>query len=142
MTDHSGIGNAHIEPSTDSYEVEFLNEVLVRLTVSRSRLVTCDKPIAVDEDLRSPFIKTPATAERNWTFYPNPSAGPVSLKFGEIAATGDFYLFDTQGKLLERFTAQERVERNWSHFASGTYWIRHQNEAGEWTQGQLILAAR
>ncbi|MEM1216172.1 MAG: VWA domain-containing protein, partial [Bacteroidota bacterium] len=140
VTDHSGIGNAHIEPSTDSYDVAFLNDVLVRLTVSRSRLVTCDQPIALDENLPSPFLKTPVSGERNWTFYPNPSAGPVSLRYEE--AEGNYYLFDAQGKLLERFTAQTSIERDWSHLASGRYWIRHQNAAGMWTQGQLVLAAR
>ncbi|HLF64007.1 MAG TPA: vWA domain-containing protein [Saprospiraceae bacterium] len=31
ITDHSGIGNPHIEPSVGEYEVEFLNELLIRL---------------------------------------------------------------------------------------------------------------
>ncbi len=33
LTDHSGIGNDHIEPTVGQYEVEFLNDLLVRLTV-------------------------------------------------------------------------------------------------------------
>lgn len=31
LTDHSGIGNSHIEPTIGSYKVEFLNELLVDL---------------------------------------------------------------------------------------------------------------
>ncbi|WP_339649504.1 vWA domain-containing protein [uncultured Salegentibacter sp.] len=31
ITNHSGIGNDHIEPSIGEYEVEFLNELLIRL---------------------------------------------------------------------------------------------------------------
>ncbi len=31
LTDDSGVGNAHIEPTTDSYEVELLNDLMVRL---------------------------------------------------------------------------------------------------------------
>ncbi|MBZ9632290.1 VWA domain-containing protein [Salegentibacter sp. LM13S] len=31
ITDHSGIGNDHIEPSIGEYKVEFLNELLIRL---------------------------------------------------------------------------------------------------------------
>lgn len=31
MTDHSGVGNGHIEPTIGDYEVEYLNDLLVRL---------------------------------------------------------------------------------------------------------------
>ncbi len=31
ITDHSGIGNDHLEPSVGQYEVEFLNELMIRL---------------------------------------------------------------------------------------------------------------
>ena len=31
ITDHSGIGNDHLEPSIGEYEVEFLNELMIRL---------------------------------------------------------------------------------------------------------------
>ena len=31
VTDHSGIGNSHLEPSVGQYEVEFLNDLMVRL---------------------------------------------------------------------------------------------------------------
>ncbi|MBT4339845.1 MAG: VWA domain-containing protein [Bacteroidetes bacterium] len=31
ITNHSGIGNDHIEPTVGSYEVEFLNELMIRL---------------------------------------------------------------------------------------------------------------
>ena len=33
LTDHSGIGNSHIEPTIGSYQVEFLDDLLVRLIV-------------------------------------------------------------------------------------------------------------
>jgi len=36
ITDHSGIGNDHIEPSIGEYEVEFLNELLIRLITKYS----------------------------------------------------------------------------------------------------------
>src|SRR5690606_27376441 len=31
ITNHSGIGNEHLEPTVGEYEVEFLNELLVRV---------------------------------------------------------------------------------------------------------------
>lgn len=36
ITDHSGIGNAHIEPTIGDYEVEFLNDLLMRLLLERT----------------------------------------------------------------------------------------------------------
>ena len=31
ITDHSGIGNAHLTPTIGNYKVEFLNDLMVRL---------------------------------------------------------------------------------------------------------------
>ena len=31
ITDHSGIGNSHLEPSIGKYKVEFLNELMARV---------------------------------------------------------------------------------------------------------------
>ena len=31
ITNHSGIGNDHLEPTVGDYEVEFLNDLMVRL---------------------------------------------------------------------------------------------------------------
>ena len=35
LTDHSGIGNSHIEPTIGSYDVEFLNDLLVKIINER-----------------------------------------------------------------------------------------------------------
>jgi hypothetical protein len=31
LTDHSGVGDAHIEPTIGPYEVELLNELIIRV---------------------------------------------------------------------------------------------------------------
>jgi len=31
LTDHSGVGESHLEPTIGSYEVEYLNDLMVRL---------------------------------------------------------------------------------------------------------------
>ena len=38
ITDHSGIGNAHLEPTVGDYEVEYLNELLARLIKEYSEI--------------------------------------------------------------------------------------------------------
>ncbi len=42
LTDNSGVGDAHIKPSTDSYDVEFFNKLLYRLILQYSRMSDCD----------------------------------------------------------------------------------------------------
>ena len=135
VTDHSGIGNAHIEPSTDSYEVEYLNDVLARLTIERSQLATCNPPVA---EVELPEPVTPA--ERNWEYYPNPTSGPLSLRFPDT--DGTLYLADAHGKLLLQRPANEEFDMNLGTYPAGTYWLRHQSTEGEWTQGQVLLLRR
>lgn len=135
VTDHSGIGNAHIEPSTDTYEVEYLNDVLARLTIERSKLNTCNAPVA---EVELPEVETPA--ERNWEYYPNPTSGPLSFRFTET--DGMLYLADAHGKLLLQRPAYDEFDMNLSTYPAGTYWLRHQSTDGEWTQGQVLLLRR
>ncbi|MBN2729311.1 MAG: carboxypeptidase-like regulatory domain-containing protein [Bacteroidales bacterium] len=50
LTDHSGIGNPHIEPTTDEYEVELLNDALVRIITTFSRSMSCTDPLVLPQD--------------------------------------------------------------------------------------------
>lgn len=64
LTDHSGIGNPHIEPTTDEYEVELLNDALVRIITSFSRSMSCeDLPVlsqdSVNNDTGFVFMNPP-----------------------------------------------------------------------------------
>lgn len=45
LTNHSGIGNSHIEPSTDEYKVETLNDIMVRILKSYSYMPDCEQNI-------------------------------------------------------------------------------------------------
>jgi len=58
LTDHSGIGNPHIAPTTDEYKVEKLNDALVRIVVGFSTSPDCEKPLA-------DIVQTPDTAVMN-----------------------------------------------------------------------------
>ncbi len=43
LTDHSGVGDAHIKPSTDQYDVELLNSLMLRLINQYSKTVSCQE---------------------------------------------------------------------------------------------------
>ena len=49
LTDDSGIGGSHIKPTTDEWEVEFLNDLIVRLVNQYVVTPTCNNQIIVDE---------------------------------------------------------------------------------------------
>ncbi|PSR11550.1 MAG: VWA domain-containing protein [Bacteroidetes bacterium] len=137
ITDHSGIGDGHIEPSTDTYEVEFLNDVLVRLTVSRSRLAACERPIAA---VTVDPTAVATTATRDWQFFPNPTSGAIQLDFP--AAGGLLYLADASGKILQRLATNPQLKMDLTGYPAGTYWLRHEDAAGQWTQGQVLLVGQ
>ena len=40
MTDHSGVGNSHVEPTVGDYQVEYLNELLARIITESSKPFT------------------------------------------------------------------------------------------------------
>lgn len=50
LTNHSGIGNPHIDPTTDSeYDIERLNDMLVRIALQQCGIETEKKPISVNQ---------------------------------------------------------------------------------------------
>src|SRR6185436_20046360 len=44
LTDHSGIGYHHIEPTTDKYDVELLNDIFFRVIYNFSHTMECTPP--------------------------------------------------------------------------------------------------
>jgi len=50
LTDDSGIGGSHIKPTTDKYEVEYLNGLILRLINQYVLTPTCDNKLAIDEE--------------------------------------------------------------------------------------------
>jgi len=134
LTDHSGIGNKHIEPSTDSYEVEYLNDVLLRLLIARSKLLSCqtsEPPVAVD----LPQVPQEPT-EHSWSCYPNPTSGPLTVLSAGTAKEG--FLLDSNGKLLQRFAVQDRFQLDMSTYPAGQYWLK----IGQETAAQSVVLLR
>jgi hypothetical protein len=64
LTDHSGIGNSHIEPSTDEYEVELLTDLLTTVIKNNMYYPECD---AVIPDLALNYPDS--IVEYPFTFY-------------------------------------------------------------------------
>lgn len=159
LTNHSGIGGHHIEPSTDSYEVELLNDLLTRLVVQFARTKPCDAPLASTvTTLDTVFNSLPADSSVllasgdsalttlslpvNWKFFPNPTSGPFHLEVDHPVET--IFLADMNGKLLRRIQVGRlgNETRMWSfdlsQFPIGTYLLQIQLGDGRKVSGRVI----
>lgn len=137
LTDHSGIGNPHIAPTTDEYKVELLNQALVRIILSFSKSPECDAVKPNIENLQDTAVATlpiprdtaktqDSTAtvidslktdthivaplpEISWRYYPNPTDGLLTVEIVNLPEgdNGFLYLTDLNGKLLRRYEVKE-----------------------------------
>lgn len=76
LTDHSGTGNAHIEPTVDQYDVEKLNELMLRLMDEYSFMPACNEKLPKRKDtlrFRLPNIITTEILNELWMVQYNDS---------------------------------------------------------------------
>lgn len=163
LTDHSGIGNAHIEPSTDEYEVETFNDILVRIVKSYTYMPDCEQNIP-DLDLNYPDslvssitpvdsldstdtnprdtvdVTNPDTRpEVKWSYYPNPTNGIINVKADTDIE--ELFLTDLTGKLLQSIKKLEKdrvYQFDLSQYVTGIYLIRYLHE-DKWMTGKVVL---
>ncbi len=98
LTDDSGIGNPHMKPSTDSYKVEKLNELIIRITKQFTEAVDCKTPEETLPENDKLEAQSKATASPALTYFPNPTSGIVTVRISEPVT--EILLFDTTGKLV------------------------------------------
>ena len=119
LTDDSGIGGKHLAPTTDSYDVEKLNDLMVRLIGQFGKSEDCGAAASLDDLKENPRRK----GELKLKTFPNPTPGPVTVKLPRGKGTLD--VVDMNGKLLRRVTVSgRRVELELEGFAAGTYILR------------------
>ncbi len=154
LTDHSGVGNPHIEPTTDKYEVESLNKLLVRILKSFTYMPDCQQrlpelaleypdsavtaPLAPDSTMAVPE-GGPATTTVNWRYWPNPTSGLIHVTAN--AAIPELYVTDLGGKVLQvvkNLPADRAVEVDLGAYATGIYLLRYPVGDG-WANGKVVL---
>ncbi|MBL0128185.1 MAG: T9SS type A sorting domain-containing protein [Flavobacteriales bacterium] len=162
LTNHSGVGNDHIEPTTDHYDVESLNDLLVRVLKSYTYMPGCDQRIP-ELELGYPdsLVMDPLTAQRTdstasgpinestglptdsvsirWSYYPNPTTGIVHIT-AEVDIP-ELYVTDLSGKLLQLVKgvkADLPMRIDLSAYATGIYLIRYPYGKA-WLSGKVVL---
>ena len=149
LTDDSGIGNAHIEPTTDSYTVEPLNDILIRIISQYSVTPTCKNTAENEDSIQTAETDSLSINENDISvyqsdfftdteektdsliskiiLYPNPTQGIVNIE--SSLQNKDFFLFDLSGKLLEKFkNEKQRFKINLSEYPTGIYFLRFSNK--------------
>lgn len=97
LTDHSGIGGKHLEPTTDEYKVELLNDLLVRIITEYVSVPDCDGKSSIlfasqpDQQQNTPALKPVL-------YYPNPAVSRFSLELPFEAQK--VTLYDAEGKAV------------------------------------------
>lgn len=135
LTDDSGIGGTHLKPTTDSYEVEKLNDLMVRVIGQFSETRACTTGRNAVDLIPTDHDKW----ELKFRAYPNPTTGPVTVKLPRNS--GDVYVLDMVGKLLRRFQITERKQTlELGGLASGTYLLRY--EDGDKQGAQRVVLTR
>ncbi|RTZ46144.1 T9SS type A sorting domain-containing protein [Chryseobacterium arthrosphaerae] len=100
LTNDSGIGNDHIKPTAASYEVEKLNDLLLRLILQRATIPECNKGISnqnLNKKMETEIDNQPDTRT---VVFPNPTKGPVQVKTKK--AVDELFVYDIAGKIIMR----------------------------------------
>ncbi len=140
LTDDSGIGNPHIKPTTDDWEVEKLNDLMARLVYQFSYAPDCEEEL-VEENIAdlwpNPIRTKPSKATELWQLFPNPTAGPLTVNWDK-SAPEEVFLSDLNGKILKRFSSPDvRLELDLSAFPAGSYLIGFEKD-GQWETKQVF----
>lgn len=159
LTDHSGIGNPHLQPTTDKYDVGKLNDLIIRLFDQYISVVSCSKddeqtnlvmPDTLEiqsgqlfvtdtmQDLVITDIKH-ETEKMNCTYYPNPTTGLLNIDVkGKIQ---ELFLCDVSGKLMQRFemNGEDRLQVDISPYPIGTYRIMYFENINVPRSGSIVL---
>lgn len=133
LTDDSGIGDAHIKPTTDEFSVEKLNDLLARLVYQFAYAPACEEEIK-ENDIAAlwPEIKPlKDTTPPNWKYYPNPTVGPLFVQW-EKETPEEVFLSDFNGKILKRFIPEgSQLEIDLRAYPAGSYLIGF-NQSEKW----------
>jgi hypothetical protein len=160
LTDHSGIGNPHLEPTTDTYDVEKLNDLLIRLFDQNTSAVSCSKgmehnlqvmsdtleiqasPVLLKDTLQDFSIAGKEIEQQKiqFKYYPNPTTGLINIDVkGNIQ---ELFLCDFSGKLLQRFEVNgaSHLQVDISRYPIGIYRLMYFESINEPRSGTVVFA--
>ena len=138
LTDHSGIGGRHLEPTTDEYKVELLNDLLVRLITEYTTIKTCEGKSSILFENDPEQQQQPNASDEKALYYPNPATTQFTLELP--VAVESVTIYDSEGKAARKIE-QPQAGRHTvivSDLPEGFYTIRILR-AGKMQSGKLIV---
>jgi len=154
LTDDSGVGNVHIKPTTDKYEVEKLNDAIVRVVKQYTQMPDCNNPQWAkqnkdtepsDKFVPNPYDENPEenttklTAADTIKAYPNPCSNilKVDIRKSEVK---DVYFVDMTGKTLFSINAPRKEIINFDvhNLSTGIYFVKAYYK-GKWFSEKIIV---
>lgn len=105
LTNDSGIGNHHIKPTIDSYEVEKLNALLLRLILQRATLPECQDGITNQNLNKKLETEADNQEDSKVTIFPNPTKGIINIRSKNMI--DELFVYDLAGKIIMR---KEKLE--------------------------------
>lgn len=152
LTDDSGIGNAHIKPSTDKYDVESLNDLMIRLVLQYTQMPNCSndswekeykKEQPIDKFVPNPYDQKPekkADKLKNkdvMKVYPNPCSSILKIDIKQDVK--DLCIVDISGKILMKLkpNKDEVLEVDISVYSAGIYFVKTYYK-GRWFTEKVI----
>lgn len=145
LTNHSGIGNPHIEPSTDKYEVETFNQLIKRLIFQYSYMPECiaDKNYTIDtvrEEIMKGGSPSDTTEIIKMSIYPNPAIDYIYINVP--SKVENVFISDISGKIIRKLNISNsspiRVELN--DLPTGIYFIACELEKDKWLKAKFIIS--
>ena len=136
LTNHSGVGNTHIEPTTDKYAVELLGNLMERIIGQYVDAKDC----GADE---KNMVQVPVRVPENILtvkLYPNPTSGNFIIESNKEIK--EIYIADFTGKLLMKLGAADKKGKwqvNIGMYPSGTYLIKYITADNKWGAEKLVL---
>jgi hypothetical protein len=138
LTDHSGIGGSHTAPTTDKYDVEYLNGLIYRVIYRCVYIPSCSERQAAQTDTANVQQKTDSVTI-NWRYYPNPTTGILHIQ--HTHTSGYLLITDVTGKAIMRVPADisGMTTIDLGQYPAGMYAIRYNWADDKWVSGKFVL---
>jgi hypothetical protein len=135
LTDHSGIGESHTAPTTDKFDVEYLNGLICRVIRAFSTMPDCAPELMAAADSSHSTDVPPA----GWRIYPNPTPDVLHVDHNE--KTGFLYVTDISGKLVQRIAVSNSGHSSvdMRQYPAGVYSVRHSWGADKFIDGTFVV---
>ncbi len=138
LTNHSGIGDNHIAPEAGSYNVETLNDLLVRLIIENAEYQDCETEIAAiskklitkKEYRKVRRSKTNKKLTKQVRLSPNPASDYVNI---DLEKAVDLLTITTmEGKVIAQYPqlAAGQIRLQTSDWQAGMYLIHFRTKEG------------